>query len=498
VNEKAIAGYRTIRSLNERPGSHTILVSDARSTMNDGTAELRAVKRFSGDVAVSSILREIDCAVTAQGEFVCALDDVVAASDGSPAIVFSWQTAGTLRRLLRERESLRPGEAITILAALSAGISRVHRTGIALGSITVDRIHFDAAGCPFFSEWEDARHRADAPTPTKIQHDPVFLADRSQLAAVALSVLAAVSAERQDEHCMAELKVWLDDPHEHAAADWELEWERRLFSIGAPEPVSFTPEPESNLREVPLARVGRTLGPAGASNEARSEWGAFFALPVGIEHSVDEILCRLRRLGARCNVSVRQWCAPVRKRTWSVAAAGLIALVLAAALALAVEDDPNEGAGSLTETSSSSVADESVDSSAAGGLSQNEHSKQQASGSSVVRNGDLSAEPDEALQTLIATRARCIRDLSIECLEVVSQPNSPAFDADAKLIAAVLEGQELDPTSLFELSSAQQVQTLGNSVLFEFEAAEGISKPASLLLVKGEAGWRIRSYTLPE
>ncbi len=56
---------------------------------------------------------------------------------------------------------------------------------------------------------------------------------------------------------------------------------------------------------------------------------------------------------------------------------------------------------------------------------------------------------------------------------------------------------ELPQDVVYDAAAGIPKQQLGDSVLFEFNDGD-ISKPASVLLVKGEAGWRIRSYTLPE
>jgi hypothetical protein len=109
----------------------------------------------------------------------------------------------------------------------------------------------------------------------------------------------------------------------------------------------------------------------------------------------------------------------------------------------------------------------------------------------------LPSDPVLALPVLLTTRYGCLRDLSVVCLESVSPVGTPAYSSDTAIVDAILAGGELPPEALFDAASSVELQQLGDSVLFEFVDGD-VSKPASVLLVKGEAGWRIRSYTLPE
>ena len=117
-------------------------------------------------------------------------------------------------------------------------------------------------------------------------------------------------------------------------------------------------------------------------------------------------------------------------------------------------------------------------------------------------------DPVEALVALLETRERCIRDLSILCLDGVDQAGSAAMAHDVALVRSLqsdtteqLVDAPLDP------SAAELVERLGDSALVRLGALDsgaedsgdqpsdaGETQPASLLLMKGEAGWRIRSY----
>ena len=98
-------------------------------------------------------------------------------------------------------------------------------------------------------------------------------------------------------------------------------------------------------------------------------------------------------------------------------------------------------------------------------------------------------DPVAAAVVLFAVRDGCIRDLDVDCLDDVDQAGSAALDADRELVGAIMDGGAAGPLPSTE--GASLAQRLGDSALV---ALRPDSEPASVLLVKGEAGWRIRDY----
>ncbi|QAV69552.1 hypothetical protein ESZ53_03300 [Salinibacterium sp. UTAS2018] len=499
MNENTIAGYRTIRPMGEGPRSQTILVRAEGRGADDGAAGLRLIKCFNPEVPAGRILSEIECATRAPGDHVQSIDDLAAAPDGRPVVVFDWQSAGTLRRLMRDRTSLRIGEAITILAPLIAALNQLHSEGIALGAVSVDTVHFNSEGSPFFAEWGHASVSEIRPTSTALHTESAFRDDRLQFALVACGVLSAITAEREKEGQIADLVEWLSDTEQIGSCDWELQCECRLFALGAPEPVLLTAEPDDRAAQSVPARLDGSPTEAPLGKDASAEWGAVLALPVGVQRALEGFL-RQGRNRLRTFVSAaRAWCAPVRKRTWFVAALGIAALAIAAAIILVSEQ--NASSEPTVGVAGETLDDEAMSSGSAGvtgeaQLGDGSAAELETDDSGASPSG-LDEDPVIALAALLAARDDCLRDLSIECLAAVSRSDSPAFAADSAAIEAVLAGAELSTDSAFDAATATVTQRLGDSVLFQFETPGDKSEPASLLLVKGEAGWRVRSYVLP-
>jgi hypothetical protein len=99
-------------------------------------------------------------------------------------------------------------------------------------------------------------------------------------------------------------------------------------------------------------------------------------------------------------------------------------------------------------------------------------------------------DPVPAFAQLVRARNACIRDLSILCLDTVLQADSAAMDDDIALIRSIERGQ--GGSAVLEPTNVSVVERLGDAVLLGFQSRD--SAVTSVLLVRSDAGWRIRSY----
>ncbi|MDP3209117.1 MAG: serine/threonine protein kinase, partial [Rhodoglobus sp.] len=94
---------------------------------------------------------------------------------------------------------------------------------------------------------------------------------------------------------------------------------------------------------------------------------------------------------------------------------------------------------------------------------------------------------------LLETRVGCIRDLSLLCLDAVDQAGSAALAHDQQLVREVRDGVSLAVPITVDAAELRLEERLGDSALISLgDVADG--EPASILLMKGEAGWRIRDF----
>jgi hypothetical protein len=105
-----------------------------------------------------------------------------------------------------------------------------------------------------------------------------------------------------------------------------------------------------------------------------------------------------------------------------------------------------------------------------------------------------SDDPVRALSALLASRRECLRAGEPRCLDAVDQWNAPALLADQDL----MRGSRPPDDPLASVTAIALVERIGATALLRAEAGDTGSpettKPVSLLVMRGETGWRLRSY----
>jgi hypothetical protein len=99
-------------------------------------------------------------------------------------------------------------------------------------------------------------------------------------------------------------------------------------------------------------------------------------------------------------------------------------------------------------------------------------------------------DPVAAAIVLLERRAGCFEALDLDCIGTVVQPGSAIEAADLNAIATARDGAE-PPSTRFDPATIELAAEMGAAVLVRAETTPG-REPASLLMVRGEAGWRLR------
>jgi hypothetical protein len=412
-----------------------------------------AIKVFRASTSDDSIAAEIESLSRAEGEHCLRLKDVTTAPDGAQVLILERLTGTTLARLLRDRARLGIGEAITVLAPLALAIRRMHLAGVVHGALRAEAVLFDGTGAPMLCCFGRAFPITPGQPPALLDAVPGVGLDLRAFAALAHTVLASV-----DHPSARALLDWVESSPAKETDAWFDEFAGRLFDLGVPEAIDFAADESAAVVPRVPGRVIRsspveTVDPAPAPvARLLPEW-ATRLLP-------DEAVPVLDRARAALVL--------VRPRVWAMAAAVGVALV--AALIIVPQGQSGAAQGTVPSASPMTAATSTPD---AGPVS-----------------GD---DPVAALVALLETRARCIRDLSVLCLDAVGQAGSSALAEDQALIRSLQGGAE--SAKPFEVDDEQVTidERLGDSVILDLvDVAD--SEPASVLLMKGEAGWRIRDY----
>ena len=474
------AGYRLVRVLGE--GRSAVVHLGCTDADPDQPARTVAIKVYRPGTAADRIDAEVAALGAVDHPHALRLLDLATADDGLPCLVLERHEAGGLARLVAGRPSLSPGEAVTILAPIVAAAAALHAAGYVHRDIRLPNILFADSGAPVLCGFGHAARIDAALTPAGLAAEPSVVADRRHLLLVVRCLL-----ERLDEPLGRPVDDWLEG-HSADADDFDARLIEALFDLADAQPVRL--RDQTGPPVVPVARL-------------RAEASA-------ADLPVRPPLWRALLPGIRL---VARHAKGVRRRYWTIA--GGVAVCLVAAVFAVPQGDPASTArpGGDAETSADGIRSrEAGDASgpgaaASGGIrgggteagrtespggtgsvSTPVPGERQSGGAAV--SGD---DPVAALVELIAERERCVRDLSVLCLDAVLQQGSAALERDTALIRAVQSGGELTADATVQTTAPVLVERLGDSAIVDLGDVPQ-TQPASALMMRGEAGWRIRDY----
>ncbi|PPL14577.1 protein kinase family protein [Microterricola pindariensis] len=450
-----LAGYRVIRRL--------AVGRSAAVYLGHADAGPLALRVFHAGADAERVDREIAVLCGLPPGVAAPLHDVLTLPDGRICLVLERDDGPSLAEFLAERGHIRAGEAVTILAPLAVALDRLHRHGWSHGAVDAGAVRFDAAGRAHLAGWAEA-----SPLATGAERTRVLRAEYAGLAAVARLVCGAVDAGSAAPHEVQELLDWLGERvAAHPFLSCAAEFERRLFGLARPLAVRLG-RPDADPRGhagVPLRLAGQPLRPAaeGADEPNRppaARWRGW-ALPDGLAGAL------------RDRLNAHRW--PV-----------VVAAALAGALfVLAITLLPPGGDGSAAVAPTPAPAAPATEPPPAGAAAQ-----------AGVEAG-VEAEPVAAAARLLARREGCFRESSLLCLDGVLDPGGPLAVTDAALIrraqlgGAVLLPDAVDPASLSLVEQNGGAALLALTTGGRGEAGDN-AKPASLLMIRGEAGWLLR------
>lgn len=436
ADERTIAGHRVLRLLGRGERSSCWLApGDLVLKVLDASAP--------GEPA-----REAQALHRAAHDHVVALADI-SVQPGEVVFVLPRLPRGSLAELLSARRTLDAGEAVTILAPLAAALQHMHEAGVSHGAVSAEHVLFRDDGAPvLIGSGSMTVFEQGLPEVVREQVAGV-VADRRALAALAVAVLGRVSGTRA-----AAAQAFAAGLEAAEARDLESRIGRGLFELAAARPVVFDApeEPPAEARAIGVRAVPEPPAPELVGPVTR-------LLALG-----PAVVARERVL------TVWNAWSPQRRRL--ALAAGAAALVLVVAVAAIPSAEPPVDAPPAADAAAGAAATPDA-----------------AANPEAVVPPLTPDDPLEALNGLLARRDDCLRDLSMLCLDEVDERGSAALDDDRGAIQAIIAEGEQPPHP--DARGAMVVERLGDSVLVDL-APE--SQPASVLLMKGEAGWRIRDY----
>jgi len=472
-----IAGYRLVRRLGSGTRADVYLGSFA----GEGVASTAAIKVFRPATARDTVTSELAALERATLPHCVQLLDVAEDDTGTPVAVLSRACRGSLASVLAERGTIALGEAVTVLAPVAGLVPLLHAAGVAHGGISAASVHFGDAGEPVLLGFGHSSLFDPGLSAVRLEQAAGVAGDRDRLA-----LLASLVLDRVDPDESRPLRRWLAVLPRPLTAGFPLELEQRLFDLAGATAVTL-PDDMVRVRvrhqpAVPLLRPDETGNTVPVPSEHRDATRAARTRRRGArDHKrarwVSELLGHNPLSGARDSLvlALRR----VRRSVW--VAATLVGVAVLVVLPLA------GGAGLWSPSAERTPAGDGAE-------------RPEVPANSDLAESAVGALPDDpvaALPLLLAERSRCLADLSVLCLDAVTQQDSTAAADDRAAIEALVAGDRSQAVQLKEIVGAEPVlvERLGDSALV---AVDGQSEPASVLMIRTEAGWRIREIFAPE
>ncbi|WP_185200740.1 protein kinase [Glaciihabitans sp. INWT7] len=511
---ETVGGYRLVRKLGAGTRAEIHLGHAGTREPPDGD-RIAAIKVYRPQTDDGSIDREIEALARASSRHLLELKDLATGADGRPCLILPRLGSGTLGRLLATRGTLAPGEAVSILVPLIEAVKELHRVGVAHRDITLSSVLFDDGGAPVLAKFGSVALIGEFPTE----------GDTPSLTAAELDADAGAGADRQGIRDLIGSVLGRLEPGASSAALATVRHELagpplgeealsnlidRLFALAPALPIRFDEESPISVplqqSTHPVLHPGIPLllreAPAedlSVSRELLPNWAA--ATEVTDIHPLAHLRARLVT-----------FLSPVRIPVWIAGGAGIGALVVALTVIPAAHSESAPGKpgstpeGSQTTPTSPALRSPGPDSP----TPTPDRTAPMESGLPADLPFDASPAPSRsaiegqdplaAARALLTARSKCFVARSVTCLDGVDQSGSAVIEADRDLVRRLKNGGSLPAEATLEGFTPHLIQQLGDSAIIQLLATDGSAvstkNPAPLLLVRSEAGWRIRDLAL--
>jgi eukaryotic-like serine/threonine-protein kinase len=480
-----IGGYRLIRRLHSG--------SDVVTWLARGDDDVVALRLFSGTAPDARIDAEIGALERLSSAHVPRLLDVATSRDGRPVPVLSAVLGSSLREVLYRCNELRAGHVTTVLAPLAALVTEAHEVGVTLGRVNEDSIRVTSSGTPVFVGI--GRLCVSAPLPERFRRqEPAMMTDREELRAL----VEGLAGRLIDPERRALLEAVTDTGDSPSAL------ELALFDVADPLPLSDEPVLATQRSASPSFReAGRAVTTATASSPvvvARrdrahpkqdpsrrlSRIASDLGLPQGLLSPIDDLIARFPRRDDRGRRAKAPVVARPRRSVVVAGVAGALAVTLAIALSAGsrhpIAASPTTASTPAPSTGADQIAPPPEESLPVNGRATRSLPE------SIVDPQPTQWSP--LVGELISRWRDCLEGADASCVDAVAYPGSTAA---TQLVHDRAIGADGEPGHPWFAGEAEPlvVDRLGGAALVDLLDAE--SRTASLLVMRSEAGWRIRA-----
>ncbi|MBX9470937.1 hypothetical protein [Microcella sp.] len=495
---REVGGYRVVRTLaSSRRGTRLLVHADSTAWVAHVFAHDCPDAVIDHEVSVCDIVRSADAPLS---EHVAAAHELCTTDDGRVVLFEPYLPGPRLDTLLRARYGSLPlGEAITILAPLASAIDQGHQLGITGLLAEPAAVRLTASGAPVITR-RSTVHLGPALPDRFRDREPGYAADRDAFERFGAAVAAALAGDEQS----ALLSVLR---RRGAALDLAL------FDLAPPQPVRYNVEPDpstSRLEQAPSALS--TLVPAATAAPAEPEGASestplplqgvrkalsasliSLGLPDGFVSAADDAVAAVARRLSRLDEWIRRLsnrdARPVRPRfivAGGIGAAALVAAIVVGTQSASSEPEHLDAPQDIAEAPSPASDGARIEP----GLAETELHPAPEVWSSLVdellqRWSECAPGPRDTDEPRDLDSGSVSTALAA-CASAVVHEGSAA----AALIVADDPRHDLVRDWLRAEGDVVVVERMGAAVLLDLIA--DTTTTASLLVVRSEAGWRIR------
>ncbi|MCP2368867.1 hypothetical protein BCL57_003046 [Agromyces flavus] len=507
--ETVLAGYRLIRRLATGERADVYLATahvDPAATPPIGATSSGSlvVVRVYGPAADEEAIANEMLAMEHDGSGATpALLDVAGLAEGRCCLVVERIAGMSLAAVLADG-GLLPGQAVTALAPIVVAVRELAGRGLVHTRLDLVDVTIDADGRPRLLGL-GALARLDRAAAAGVRADLL----RTGHAAL-LRLIGDVAAATRDRRAFdGVIRIARDALEARPFVPRELELEQALFDVAAPLPLPGRPSEATLRREVPSRVVG-VAAPSTAPGPAQTRaaetdaddladaragrpgrWARLAAiaqLPTGAAAEMAEALDHDPRAALTGRLGD-----VVRRRRGALLTGGFVGAGALVVLLTAVPPSAADPSSRPRDESAASIAPSHEPESPPpspepdGGGSDAEQA--------AVATDPGAAEPDAddaitAAAALLEIRTSCLASRDLACLDAVVQPGSPIEARDR----AAIERGDTSAEAQADLDAIRVVADLGDAVVVSVPDVAGEREPASLLIMRSEAGWRLREW----